>query len=239
MIHLSFLSIRQALGLTPSQAADLLRVSPATYKRWESLNPSDQLEAWAAVATGTAISHKTPSAVRALRKAASLTQGQAASLAGVKPLAWVRWESGHVAAPAWRMVLFASRVDLAREEAPVWVPLTGPEVQAARVGAGLTLRQAADLVYSGAAVNWSAVEEGRELMPRHVWELFLFKAAAPGRPAPGLPSADVIRAARKAAGLTQGQAADRVGVKRSTWAAWEAGRNQPDRAAWELWLHKG
>lgn len=36
-----------------------------------------------------------------------------------------------------------------------------------------------------------------------------------------------LRAAREAAGHTQGQAAELLGVARRTWEDWEAGRRQP------------
>lgn len=237
MIVISFYLIRQSLFLSPKEAAELLQVDISTYKRWEATNPPDPLAAFVTVANGAAIEYKPPAAIRAMRLAAGLTQGKAAGLVGVKPLTWVRWEAGRFAAPAWRLVLFSTRAP-SQELPPEMVPPSGEEVRAARIAAGLSIQAAVDLVYSGAAVNWPAVESGRDLMPLHVWELLLFKLAAPGRPAPSLPPPDVLRAARKAAKLTQDQAAELVGIKRATWAAWEAGHNKPGRAAWELFLFK-
>lgn len=51
----------------------------------------------------------------------------------------------------------------------------------------------------------------------------------------GIPQADAIAAARKAAGLTQPQAADAMGVSRTTWQSWESGRANMPLAAWALW----
>jgi transcriptional regulator with XRE-family HTH domain len=38
-----------------------------------------------------------------------------------------------------------------------------------------------------------------------------------------------LRAWRKARGLTQGGAANQLGVSRLTWQSWELGRRKPDR----------
>ena len=48
------------------------------------------------------------------------------------------------------------------------------------------------------------------------------------------PSPDEIRTWRKAAGLTQSQAAALGGWARITWAQWEAGKRRMHSAAWEL-----
>jgi len=42
-----------------------------------------------------------------------------------------------------------------------------------------------------------------------------------------LLTSDEIRTGRIARGLTQNQAAERVGVSRGTWLAWETGRHKP------------
>lgn len=53
---------------------------------------------------------------------------------------------------------------------------------------------------------------------------------------PPLPSA--IRAARKAARLTQAQAAELVSVALSTWGKWEAGTHRMPQATFEMFLIK-
>lgn len=236
MIDISFLAIRQSLFLSPSEAASRLGVSNATYRKWEQQNPPDPLAAFAALAGGISVPDTRAAAIRSARLAAGLTQGQAAAAAGVRVLTWARWESGRTRAPLWRLALFASRAAVAPVAAGA---PTGEEVRAARLMAGLSPTAAADLAHCRHFVNWVAVEEGRAAMPLDAWELFRFKVArGPGFVDPGLPTGDVLRAARLAAGLTQGQAAAAVCVKRSAWAAWESGRNVIPRLSWELFVSK-
>lgn len=52
-----------------------------------------------------------------------------------------------------------------------------------------------------------------------------------------LPTSEEIKAARKAAGLTQPQAAALVYRQRLAWIRWEAG-DPIDMACWELFLIK-
>ena len=52
------------------------------------------------------------------------------------------------------------------------------------------------------------------------------------------PAPSEIMAARKAAGLTQTQAAGMVGVKLRAWQYWEAGERTMPTSAWELFLIK-
>jgi transcriptional regulator with XRE-family HTH domain len=47
-----------------------------------------------------------------------------------------------------------------------------------------------------------------------------------------------IRAARKAAGLTQTEAAALIGVQRVTWTRWECGLSPPpSEYVWAYWKH--
>jgi DNA-binding XRE family transcriptional regulator len=50
------------------------------------------------------------------------------------------------------------------------------------------------------------------------------------------PTADVVRPARKAAGLSQTAAADLISVSLRAWQAYEAGDRAMPLAAWELFL---
>jgi putative transcriptional regulator len=52
------------------------------------------------------------------------------------------------------------------------------------------------------------------------------------------PSADAIRAARAAAGLTQAQASELVYTTPRNWQHWEAGDRRMHPAIWELWQIK-
>lgn len=52
------------------------------------------------------------------------------------------------------------------------------------------------------------------------------------------PSPAEIRAARKAAGLTQARAAQLIHCSRSSWAEWESGVSKMHPAFWELFLLK-
>lgn len=52
------------------------------------------------------------------------------------------------------------------------------------------------------------------------------------------PSPEEIRAARKAAGLTQTQAAHLVYCSLRTWQQWEAGRSKMPQGLWELFMSK-
>lgn len=54
-------------------------------------------------------------------------------------------------------------------------PPTPDEVRAARLAAGLTQAQAAELVHYGRALRWSDLECGRHAVPAAVWELFQIK----------------------------------------------------------------
>lgn len=54
----------------------------------------------------------------------------------------------------------------------------------------------------------------------------------------GNPQAETIRQARKAAGLTQENAAQVIGATRRAWQEWEAGRRNMPWAKWELFLRK-
>lgn len=49
-----------------------------------------------------------------------------------------------------------------------------------------------------------------------------------------IPTPDQIRTWRKAAGLTQSQAAALGGWARITWAQWESGKRRMHPASWEL-----
>lgn len=53
-----------------------------------------------------------------------------------------------------------------------------------------------------------------------------------------IPTPSEIRAARKAAGLTQGEAAEIVHVSKIAWAKWEGGERRPLLAVWELFQIK-
>lgn len=53
-----------------------------------------------------------------------------------------------------------------------------------------------------------------------------------------LPLPSAIRAARKAAGLTQAQAAELVSVALSTWRKWEAGTHRMPQAMLEMFQIK-
>jgi DNA-binding XRE family transcriptional regulator len=53
-----------------------------------------------------------------------------------------------------------------------------------------------------------------------------------------VPTKEEIAATRKAAGLTQEQAAALVHRKRLAWYRWESGRDPIDMACWELFLLK-
>ena len=50
----------------------------------------------------------------------------------------------------------------------------------------------------------------------------------------GVPQPADIAVARKNAGLTQPQAADAMGVSRTTWQSWESGRANMPLSAWAL-----
>lgn len=50
---------------------------------------------------------------------------------------------------------------------------TPDQIRAARKAAGLTQKQAAELVHAGHVVNWNTWEKGRFGMPRAAWHLFL------------------------------------------------------------------
>lgn len=52
------------------------------------------------------------------------------------------------------------------------------------------------------------------------------------------PSAEAIRAARHAAGLTQARAAALVYAQWRTWQDWEAGVRRMHPGLWELWQIK-
>lgn len=55
---------------------------------------------------------------------------------------------------------------------------------------------------------------------------------------PKAPRPAEIRAARKAAGLTQERAGALIYKSLRTWEAWEGGQNVMDPAFWELWQIK-
>jgi DNA-binding XRE family transcriptional regulator len=56
----------------------------------------------------------------------------------------------------------------------------------------------------------------------------------PSPPAPGNPWPNVLRKLREANGLTQIEAAERVGVAARTWIGWENSQSQPSRLALNL-----
>jgi putative transcriptional regulator len=51
-----------------------------------------------------------------------------------------------------------------------------------------------------------------------------------------VPNPKGIKAARLAAGLTQQEAADLVGLPQPRWSEYEAGKRRPRRAQWEMFL---
>lgn len=56
---------------------------------------------------------------------------------------------------------------------------------------------------------------------------------------PNKPTPEQIRAARMAAGLTQSQSAELVGLSHENrWQEYEAGRRSPSRQTWELFLER-
>lgn len=52
-----------------------------------------------------------------------------------------------------------------------------------------------------------------------------------------MPTPDEIRNAREAAGLTQAEAADLLGVTREAWARYEVGMREMVESAWRYWKH--
>jgi len=56
----------------------------------------------------------------------------------------------------------------------------------------------------------------------------------PGKPAPGNPWPDFLRALREKHHLTQAEAAERVGVAARTWISWENSQGTPSRLAMNL-----
>jgi DNA-binding transcriptional regulator YiaG len=59
---------------------------------------------------------------------------------------------------------------------PNGLPLQSPEnIRTARVNAGLTQQEAAELVHRADSARWREWESGRHRMDSSVWELFLLK----------------------------------------------------------------
>ncbi len=52
------------------------------------------------------------------------------------------------------------------------------------------------------------------------------------------PTPDQIKAARAKAGLTQTEAAERIGMTRAAWARYEAGKRPLTPSLWDLFLHR-
>lgn len=118
----------------------------------------------------------------------------------------------------------------------------------ARVNSGLSVKNAAVLVYSNSR-NWYAWEDGQAKMPPAIFELFLVKtgqkvlkawprAAGPLEPLSSPPSPAVIKLGRIAAELTQAQAAQLVHVTAGAWQKWELGKAKMHPAIFELFMLK-
>ena len=118
----------------------------------------------------------------------------------------------------------------------------------ARVNSGLSVKNAAVLVYSNSR-NWYAWEDGQAKMPPAIFELFLVKtgqkvlkawprSAGILEPRSSPPSPAAITLGRNAAGLTQSQAAQLVHVTPGAWQKWELGKARMRPAIFELFMLK-
>lgn len=54
---------------------------------------------------------------------------------------------------------------------------------------------------------------------------------------PSMPKSEEIRKARETAGLSQGAAAEILGVSRETWTRYEIGSREMTESAWAYWKH--
>lgn len=122
-----------------------------------------------------------------------------------------------------------------RRDAP-----TPDEVKAARIAAGLNQTEAAEVVYVRQA-SWSRWEAGIDSMPLSLWVFFQLRQQGIIPPlAMAKPLGSEVRAARRAAGLTQDEAAALALVQATAWGWYE--RNPSERimspAVWQLFLLK-
>lgn len=114
----------------------------------------------------------------------------------------------------------------------------GNLVKRARLSAGLSRQDAAQLVYASAR-TWDAWESGLRPMPRARWELFLLKCSHGGAwERLGSIDPSAVKAARTEAGLSAQAAATMARCGLRTWQAFESGDARVNLATFELFLLK-
>ena len=116
------------------------------------------------------------------------------------------------------------------------IPPTPDEIRKRRVAAGLSVEDAAALVYVD-PLSWQRYENG-SIAPRPaVWRLFCLRLDTGDIDLHDVsitPTPREIVLRRISADLTQIRAADLVGVSLQSWQRYESGENKPNAAVWEL-----
>lgn len=177
---------------------------------------------------------------RACRKAYKLTQAQAGGLLGVSRETVAAWETGRRRLP----VDAVERLTLATIPAPI-MPRVAPtmatpgalELRAARIAARLGTESAGAMVGAPGPLweRWEGLRLARRAnvaIPPAAWALWL----AGGLPADlEDPTPATIKASRRAAGLTQSEAAARCWITLRAWADYEQGRARMPAWIWGWW----
>jgi transcriptional regulator with XRE-family HTH domain len=199
--------------------------------------------------------------IRTARLNSKIALPQIAALAEVSPRTWQRWEAGvpAISGTDWsRLQYRLSRLVAILKVKPrgaVGRPRTSADptcpspamIHASRLEARWSQKEAARLI--GVSMRtWVRWENGETGMPSDAWERWQGQAAGGrnireplrrGRPAvvrnPNAPDALHIRATRKAARISQNEAALLADVSRRTWQRWEAGVTFMPTNVWEIW----
>lgn len=188
-----------------------------------------------------------PEKIKQVRINAGLTQTQAESLIYTSTQ-WHLYEMGKakMKVAAWELFqIKLNDVDL-KIYPEMEIQPTPEQIKQARISAGLTQTQAAELLHKSLRV-WQNYELGDRGMDIAHWVLFQIKLnqrnVTVSKTLNALiidtpPTPEQIRQARLAAGLTAEKAASMIHRSTRTWQFYEDGKRKMDVSRWQLFQHQ-
>ena len=114
---------------------------------------------------------------------------------------------------------------------PTKLKSLGDHIRAKRLDLGLYQKEVADLIGVGESNIWNWENNRCQPEVRFIPKITDFLGYTPYTPTPSFP--EWLKMVRAAAGLTQEQLAQKVGVNESTINDWERGRHRPTQESLE------
>jgi DNA-binding XRE family transcriptional regulator len=191
------------------------------------------------------VNNPTPEQIKEARENAGLNRKQAELLI-YNSTPWNSYECGKAKMKVATWELFQLKLKLKEVGVtidPVMETKPTPEqIKQARITAGLTQTQAADMLHKSLRV-WQNYELGDRSMDISHWVLFQIKLKyqlniSVSQTLDGVidmpPTPDEIRKARETAGLTKAEAASMIHRSTRTWEFYEDGNRSMDVSRWRL-----